>query len=98
MLWICKKVYEWVLDKGLELKLIDLEVKRFKDGEEKIKITESVRGTCCFFIHDSNKEPPKWFMELAFVNEALRNSSASEIINVLPYLKFSRQERNTKKC
>jgi len=91
-----EKVYDYLLSKperDFELKLTHLNIHVFRDKEEKIKIEENVREKQCFFIHDSNKEPQRWLAQLAFVNEALNNSSASKITNVLPYLKFSRQDR-----
>lgn len=70
-----------------------LHIIEFPDKEFKPKIEKNIRGSNCFFIHDSNLDPARWLAELIFVNDALRNSSAHEIINVLPYLKFSRQDR-----
>ncbi len=65
----------------------------FPDGEYKTKIQQNVRGRDCFFIHNSNLEPSKWVWHLGLINDALRNSSANRVVNVLPYLKFSRQDR-----
>ena len=65
----------------------------FRDKEIKIRIRDNVRKSECFFIHNSNHQPNDWFLELAIINEALYNSSASEITDVLPYLRFSRQDR-----
>jgi len=70
-----------------------VDIRNFPDNEFKTRIRENIRRSNCFFIHDSNKEPSRWFTELCFVNHALKNSSAHEIIDVLPYLKFSRQDR-----
>ena len=65
----------------------------FPDGEYKTKVRQNVRGRDCFFIHDSNLDPPKWAWNLGLINDSLKNSSANRIIDVLPYLKFSRQDR-----
>ena len=78
-------------DKSFEL--IRVYIKRFRDGEIKTKVEDNVRGRKCFFIHDSSEAPADWFYQLALVNYTLRNSSASEITDVLPYLKFSRQDK-----
>lgn len=75
------------------LELNPLEITNFKDGEHKSKILNNIRGSNCFFIHDSNSHPDRWFSGMCTVNEALGSSSAHEIINVFPYLKFSRQDR-----
>lgn len=73
--------------------LNEVNIKEFRDGEIKPKIKENVRGKVCFFIHDSSKDPSRWFLELCLVNQALKKSSASEIVDVFPYLKFARQDR-----
>ena len=59
----------------------------------KVKIKENIRRKNCFFIHDSSLSPAEWLMQLIFANETMKNSSANEIIDVLPYIKFSRQDR-----
>ncbi|VVB77796.1 Ribose-phosphate pyrophosphokinase [uncultured archaeon] len=76
---------------GFELNKID--IKRFKDGEIKPKIELNVRKRNCYFIHNPNSRPADWFLELCLINQGLKKSSAQEIINVFPYLKFSRQDR-----
>lgn len=70
-----------------------LRTTHFPDGEYRVYVENNIRGSHCFFIHDSNLNPALWHSQLDFINNALRNSSASRIINVLPYLKFSRQDR-----
>ncbi|MEM4259419.1 MAG: ribose-phosphate diphosphokinase [Candidatus Pacearchaeota archaeon] len=76
-----------------QFELSEILIKEFHDGELKPKIKENIRGKKCFFIHDSNKHPLRWFTELCLVNQALKKSSASEIVDVLPYMRFARQDR-----
>ncbi len=73
--------------------LNEFRVKRFRDGEIKVKIKDNIRRKNCFFIHDSSLHPSEWITQIIFANEAMKNSSADEIIDVLPYLRFSRQDR-----
>jgi len=87
------EVFRYLSNKTSDFELNKVYIKRFRDGEIKPKIDLNVRGKCCFFIHDSTKKPSDWFLELSLINQALVKSSASEIIDVLPYLKFSRQDR-----
>lgn len=70
-----------------------INIKRFRDGECKPKIERNVRKQDCYVIHDSNLPPAEWHLQLHLINEALRNSSAHEIVNVFPYMRFSRQDR-----
>jgi ribose-phosphate pyrophosphokinase len=88
-----KKLYDELRMKGDMFELNKISIKKFRDGEIKPKIELNVRERHCFFIHDSSLNASEWFLQLCLINEALANSSAYKIINVLPYLKFSRQDR-----
>ncbi len=88
-----KEIYENLRARSDKFELNRVNIHQFGDGEIKPKIEKNVRRKNCFFIHDSGKNPAEWFLELALVLETLRNSSAQEIISVLPYLRFSRQDR-----
>ncbi len=70
-----------------------VEIKKFNDGEIFVKILENVRKRICFFIHDSLMLPQDWLVSLALVNDTLMRSSAGIINNVLPYMKYTRQDR-----
>lgn len=88
------KIYELIKEgDGSEFELNPVEIQNFPDGEFKPQIQKNIRGSNCFFIHDSKLDPSKWFTELCLINHALRNSSANQIVNVLPYSKFNRQDR-----
>ena len=87
------KVFEELSLRTAKFELNKVHIKRFRDGEIKPRIESNIRERRCFFIQDSNANPSNWFTELCLVNHALKNSSAYKIVNVLPYLKFSRQDR-----
>jgi len=86
-------VYEYLKTKGLATSFVGIEKSVFKDKEFKVRISENIRRKKCFFIHDGNKEPSEWFAELLFVLEALSFSSPEEINIILPYMRFTRQDR-----
>lgn len=71
----------------------EVEISKFSDGEIFAKVNESVRKKTCFFIHDSSMPPQDWLVSLAEVNDALKRSDAAKIDDVLPYMKFGRQDR-----
>jgi len=73
----------------------EVEITKFSDGEIFAEIKESVRKKTCFFIHDSSMDPQDWIFSLAEVNDALNRSDAAKIDNVLPSMKFGRQDRMT---
>jgi len=73
-------------------------IKDFADGEISINLEESVRGTDAYIIQNTlNPENPKAtshnIMELIFMTETVRRSSARNVTLVLPYLSYSKQER-----
>lgn len=70
-----------------------VEITKFNDGEIFVKINESVRKKTCYFIHDSSMPAQDWLVSLGLINDALMRSSANKICNVLPYMKYSRQDR-----
>ncbi|MFH0970473.1 MAG: ribose-phosphate diphosphokinase [Candidatus Diapherotrites archaeon] len=88
-----KKIYENLCKRNGTFELNEISIKEFRDHEIKVKIKENIRRKNCFFIHDSSLKPADWFLQLALVNEAVHSSSANELIDVLPYMKFSRQDR-----
>ncbi len=88
-----KKIYQELQRRNNGFELNEVRVKRFRDGEIKPKIELNVRKRNCYFIHDPNLSPSEWFTQLCLINQTLRKSSAQEIIDVFPYLRFSRQDR-----
>ncbi len=72
-----------------------VEIKRFNDGELFPKPLESVRGKECYLVHDCSMYPQDWIASLLFLNDAIGGASAKILIDVLPYLKYSRQDRVT---
>jgi len=87
------EIYKTLKKKSEKFHINEMHVQKFRDNEVKTKIKDNVRQKKCFFIHDSSKNPSEWFLELLLVNETLKNSSAYEVNDILPYLKFSRQDR-----
>ena len=70
-----------------------VDIKTFRVGEDKPKIKNNVREGWCFYIADSNDNPNDWFTRIALINQALHSSGAEKIINVLPHMFYSRQDR-----
>lgn len=70
-----------------------VEISKFNDGEIFVKILENVRKKTCFFIHDSSMNPQDWLVSLALINDALKRSDSSKVDNILPYMRYGRQDR-----
>ncbi len=65
---------------------------RFSDGEIQVSFEESVRGSKVFLIQ-STFPPAENLMELLLMIDAAKRASAKEIIAVIPYLGYARQDR-----
>jgi ribose-phosphate pyrophosphokinase len=90
-----KDVFSKVQEKGLEdrIQIINITAEIFRDGEFKTKVEENIREKTCFFIHDSSLSPGEWLTRLEFANYAMKYASAHAVIDVIPYMLFSRQDR-----
>lgn len=77
------------------MKLGDIEVNRFSDGEMQPVIKESVRGSY-FFIIQSTCAPAENLMELLLIIDAAKRASAGYITVVIPYFGYARQDRKDK--
>lgn len=71
------------------------EVRTFADGEIRVNIMESVRGSDAFVIQ-STQPPADNLLELLLMIDALRRASAERITAVIPYFGYARQDRKDK--
>lgn len=68
------------------------DVLTFSDGEFQPAYLESVRG-CSVFIVQSTPPPTENIMELLMMIDAAKRASAHNIVAVIPYFGFARQDR-----
>jgi ribose-phosphate pyrophosphokinase len=68
---------------------------KFSDGEIEPVYEETVRGQHVFIIQ-STFQPTDNLFELLFMIDAAKRASASQIISVIPYFGFARQDRKDK--
>jgi ribose-phosphate pyrophosphokinase len=73
-----------------------LRSERFPDGEISLEVLESVRGKEVFVVQSVARQPNEFLMELLVVTDALRRASAKEVIAVIPYFGYCRQDRKDK--
>jgi len=81
---ICKK---------LKIKLGDISVDKFPEGEIRVKINENVRGKDVFIIQPTCPPPNDNLMELLIMIDATKRASAQRITAVSPYYGYARQDR-----
>ena len=75
-----------------ELHLGELEVTPVSDGEFQPQYTESVRGASVYIIQ-STIPPADNLMELLLAIDAAKRASADEVVAVMPYFGWARQDR-----
>lgn len=82
--------------KELKMKLFDIEVGHFSDGETSVHITNSIRGKDVFIIQSTSYPVNENLMELLVMIDAARRASAGRITAVIPYFGYARQDRKAK--
>jgi ribose-phosphate pyrophosphokinase len=75
------------------LKLGKLSSKQFSDGEIQINIEESVRGKDVYFIQSTSYPVNSHLWELLIAVDAAKRASAKNIVVVMPYFGYARQDR-----
>lgn len=71
-------------------------VGRFSDGEIEVELHENVRGKDVFVIQSTSFPTNDNLMELLFLVDSIKRSSAARITAVIPYFGYSRQDRRAR--
>lgn len=79
----------------LGLEMGQAEVTRFRDGEIRVRIAETVRGVEVFIVQPLNNPSSENLMELLIMIDAMKRASAREVCAVIPYYAYARQDRKT---
>jgi ribose-phosphate pyrophosphokinase len=80
------------ISKMIGIELSSRTIKRFADGEIKVKIEENIRGRDVFIVQ-STHPPADNILELLLFLDAARRASADRITAVVPYFGYARQDR-----
>lgn len=80
------------ISKRLGIPLLDEEIVQFKDGEIQAYYNETIRGKHVFIVQPT-MSPAENILELLILIDAAKRASAKEIIAVVPYFGYSRQDR-----
>ena len=76
----------------LGIPLGQLDIQTFSDGEISVAFEENIRNEDVFIIQSTNP-PTDNIMELLLMLDAARRASAKNVIAVIPYLGYGRQDR-----
>lgn len=79
--------------KCLGQKIGQAEITRFRDGEIRARILETVRGAEVFIVQPINAPGAEHLMELLIMIDAMKRASAKEVCAVIPYYGYARQDR-----
>src|SRR5512143_704192 len=77
----------------LGIRLGDITVATFSDGERNVKVNENVRGTDVFVMQPTASPVNDHLMELLIMIDAFKRASARRITAVMPYYGYARQDR-----
>ncbi|MEO0899369.1 MAG: ribose-phosphate pyrophosphokinase [Bacteroidota bacterium] len=72
-----------------------IEILKFSDGEFQVFYEESIRGSDIFIVQ-STFAPADNIMELLLMIDAAKRASANQVIVVIPYFGYARQDRKFK--
>ena len=75
------------------VKLCDVTVNHFNNGETQVMISESIRGRDVFIIQPTSYPVNDNLMELLIMVDACKRASANSITAVVPYYAYARQDR-----
>lgn len=79
----------------LDRPLLSVDIKQFKDGEIQVYYNETIRGKEVFIIQPTFS-PADNIIELLIMIDAAKRASAHQIIAVVPYFGYARQDRKDK--
>ncbi|WP_213105552.1 ribose-phosphate diphosphokinase [Candidatus Protochlamydia amoebophila] len=80
----------------LKISLGQMQLSKFPDGEIGVQLLESVRGKDTFVLQSIALDPNFYLMELLIIVDALKRASARDIVAVIPYYGYCRQDRKDK--
>ena len=79
--------------KHLDLRLGNITVGRFSDGECNVQINEHIRGKDVYLVQPTLPPVNESLMELLLMISTMRRASARKITAVIPYYGYARQDR-----
>jgi ribose-phosphate pyrophosphokinase len=82
--------------KELNAKHVELEIKRFPDGEKYVRVLDDVKDQDVVAVQSLYRNPDEYIMELLLLVDALRDLGARSITGVVPYLAYARQDARFK--
>ncbi len=80
----------------LKVKLGNIQIETFPDGEIGVQILENVRGRDVFVLQTIARRPNHYLLELLIIADALKRASCATVAAVIPCFGYARQDRKDK--
>lgn len=77
----------------LNITLGKMEILRFPDGECRVRIEDDVKGKTIFLLQSFSKSVDENLLEFCLMADSGRRLGAKEIIGIIPWLGYSKQDR-----
>jgi ribose-phosphate pyrophosphokinase len=84
------------LARELSVEVHATEVGAFADGETRVHIPTDVRGLAAFIVQPASPPVNEHLMTLALLVDAARAAGAAQVIAVVPYFGYARQEQRSR--
>lgn len=81
----------------LNIKLGEIEIKRFKDGECRVRIKETLQGKSVYLLQSLSKPVDENIFELCLMINSAKRQKAEKIIALIPWLGYSKQDKEFRK-
>ena len=90
------KTLAWKVAKELSADYLDTEVKQFPDGETYVRFLGEVKEEKVIVIQSLGHQPNDYLVELFLMLDALKDLKAKQVVAVLPYFAYARQDERFK--
>lgn len=80
------------LSREFNLSVIPIEYKKFPDGEKYLRLLEEVNSKRIALIQSMYRQPDEHLIEYLFLVSTLKELGAKEVIGVIPYFPYARQD------
>ena len=90
------KTLAWKVAEELSADYLDTEVKQFPDGETYVRFLGEVKEEKVVVIQSLGHQPNNYLVELFLMLDALKDLKAKQVVAVLPYFAYARQDERFK--
>ncbi|RLF13846.1 MAG: ribose-phosphate pyrophosphokinase, partial [Thermoprotei archaeon] len=82
--------------KDLGVEFINVETRKFPDGEKYVRILGDVEGKNVVVVQSMYHRPDEYLLEYFLMVDALKDLGAKKVIGVIPYFAYARQDQRFK--